>query len=248
MNIVAIIQARMSSVRLPGKVLLPLSDTTVLGYTVRRVKEAKQISEVIVATSDESEDDPIEEEALLRGARVFRGSLDDVLDRYYNATRTFGVEHICRVTADCPLIDPEVINRVASEYVGGRFDYVSTGRISSTFPDGMDTEIFSSSVLDRAWKDAMLPSEREHVTSYIWKHPEMFKIGEVRNEVNLSKIRLTVDEMADYEVVKKIVADVHPISLGAIVDYLASNPEVAALNGSIGRDEGYIKSLAQDQS
>lgn len=244
--ITAIIQARIGSARLPGKVLLPLGDTTVLGSTVRQVRQAKKIGEILVATSDQQDDDPIAEECVRLGVSVFRGSLDDVLDRYYSAARKFGAEDICRVTADCPLIDPEIIDRVATEYEKERCDYISTGRISSTFPDGMDTEIFSFTALERASREATLPSEREHVTPYIWKHPELFKISEVQNDTDLSALRLTLDEPADYEVLKEIVAEVRPLSMNAIVKYLEAHPEIAAINQTIGRDEGYAQSLKED--
>ncbi|MBI4093533.1 glycosyltransferase family protein [Candidatus Kaiserbacteria bacterium] len=244
--ITTIIQARVSSARLPGKVLLPLLDTTVLGSTIREVQRAKKIASVVVATSDQHGDDAIADAGEKLGVPVFRGSLDDVLDRYYKAAKKFGAEHICRVTADCPLIDPDIIDRVAAEYEKERCDYISTGRIASTFPDGMDAEIFSFIALERAWREAKLPSEREHVTPYIWRHPELFAVREVQNDRDLSRVRLTLDEPADYEVLKRIVAEVRPLSMNAIVRYLETHPEVAAINQNIMRDEGYTKSLKED--
>lgn len=244
--ITAIIQARMSSTRLPGKILFPLGDTTVLGYTVRRVQEAKRIERVIIATSDDSSDDAVVKEGDALGVETFRGNLHDVLDRYCRAAQSVGAEHICRVTADCPLIDPDIIDRAAERYESEKPDYLSTGRERTTFPDGMDTEIFSFAALERAWKEAKLASEREHVTPYIWKHPEIFKLSEIRHERDLSKVRLTIDEQADYEVLKRIVSEVRPLSMNAMVEYLSAHPEVAVLNGSIMRDEGYAKSLRED--
>jgi len=244
--ITAIIQARFSSTRLPGKILLPLGDTTILGHTVRQAKKAKRIGRIVVATSDESSDDATEKHCQEVGVDVFRGSLGDVLDRFYHAALAHSATDICRITADCPVIDPTVIDRAAAEYEKGAYDYISTGRSGTMFPDGMDTEIFSFAALERAWREAKLKSEREHVTPYIWKHPEMFRVGEVKNERDLSHVRLTVDEPEDYEVLKKIVAEVRPLTMNAMVKYLAAHPEVAAINRSIIRDEGYAKSLQED--
>lgn len=244
--ITAIIQARMGSTRLPRKVLLPLGDTTILGSTVRQVRSATKIGKVVVATSDQVEDDPIAAECEKLGVEVFRGSLEDVIDRYYKAAKHFGAEHICRATADCPLIDPSVLDRVAMAYESERPDYISTGRIDSTFPDGMDTEIFSFAALERAWKEAKLTSEREHVTPYIWKHPELFIVREVKNDRDYSKIRLTIDEPADYEVVKEIAARVMPLSMTNIIEYLFSHPDTAERNASIVRDAGYLKSIQEE--
>lgn len=246
--IVAIIQARMSSSRLPGKMLLPLGSGTVLEHTIHQVRKAKSMGKIVLATTNRPDDDGIVELCKKIDIPVFRGSLEDVLDRYYQAARQAGAEHICRITGDCPLIDPTIIDRVADEYERSKCGYISTGRVESTFPDGMDTEIFSFAALERAWNEAKLPSEREHVTPYIWKHPNLFKISEFKNDRDLSKVRLTIDEPVDYEVLKNIVANVRDLSMNSIVEYLEKHPEVAALNGSIMRDEGYAKSLKTDKN
>jgi spore coat polysaccharide biosynthesis protein SpsF len=245
--IIAIIQARMSSTRLPEKVLLPLGDTTVLGHTVRRVRGAQKIGRVVVATSSSADDDAIEAYCKKEGIEVYRGSLDDVLDRYYQTAVACDAESIARITADCPLIDPALIDRVAAEYEETGCDYISTGRIISTFPDGMDTEIFSFVALQTAWEEAKLPSEREHITTFIWNHPERFRVIEMKNDRDLSAIRLTIDEAADYQVLQTIVRDVPDLSMESIVRYIEDHPEIAKLNGSIIRDEGYFKSLKQDE-
>ncbi len=245
--ITAIIQARMSSTRFPGKMLLPLAGKSIIENTVARVLSAKKISKIIVATSDSLSDDPLADVCVKNGIEVFRGSLDDVLDRYYQTAKKYGAQQVARITGDCPIIDPSVIDLVAEAYEKERCDYISTGRIVSTFPDGMDTEIFSFASLEVAWKEARLPSEREHVTPYIWNHPELFKLAEIKNDRNLGQVRLTIDEPQDYEVLKKITTDVSPLSMLAIVAYLEKHPEVAAINGSIVRDAGYAKSLEEDK-
>lgn len=237
----------MGSTRLPRKVLLPLGGKTVLEQTIDHVKNAKNISDVIVATSDQSDDDAIYNLCKKIGVECFRGSLDDVLDRYYRTAKKYGAEHICRVTSDCPLIDSSIIDRVAEVYLSGKYDYVSSGRIETTFPDGMDTEIFSFEMLEKAWKEAKLPSEREHVTPYIWEHPEKFKVYHLQNEKDLSYIRLTIDKPADYELFKIIFEKVKNPTLENILSFFKENPEMLKINSGIIRNEGYIKSLEEDK-
>lgn len=237
----------MTSTRLPGKSLLPLGDTTVLGHTVRQVAKAKHIGRVLVATSTDAPDDAIEKFCKENNIEVFRGSLDDVLDRYYQAAKSIGAADLARITGDCPLIDPALIDKVAEAYEQEGCDYISTGRIVSTFPDGMDTEIFSFLALEAAWREAKLPSEREHVTPFIWNHKERFNVVEYKNRRDLSAVRVAVDEPADYEVAKDIIAHVPELSMEAIVQYLEEHPEVAAKNNSIVRDGGYAKSLEEDE-
>jgi len=244
--ITAIIQARFSSTRLPGKVLLPLGDKTVLERVVDRVSKAKNISQVVLATSSEKDDDQIFELCNQKGVKCFRGDLNDVLDRYYQAAKEFEAKNICRITADCPLIDPEIIDRVADKFLEAGYDYISTGRITSTFPDGMDTEIFTFESLERAWKEAKLSSEREHVTPYIWKNTDKFKIYTYESGQDLSSYRLTLDEEKDYQLIKNIYENLEDLSMKSIIDYLNSHLELTNINSSIKRDEGYDKSLKND--
>lgn len=245
--IAAIIQARVSSTRLPKKVLLPLGDTTVLGSTVRQLKKAKRIDRVIVATSTEREDDAIASHCAEIGVECCRGSLNDVLDRYYLCAKSVDAETIVRITADCPVIDPDLIDLVVEEFNRGKWDYVSNGKMESTYPDGMDVEVFSFGALESAWKEAKFPSEREHVTPYIWKHPERFRVHEIKTSEDLRAVRITIDEPEDYEVLKEIVADVQPLSLAGIVRYLREHPEVVARSAHLVRNEGYLISLDHDK-
>ncbi|MFA4833307.1 MAG: glycosyltransferase family protein [Patescibacteria group bacterium] len=245
--ITTIIQARISSTRLPGKVLLPLGGKTVLENVVERVRKAKLIGETVVATSNGKDDDKIVELCETRGIKYFRGSLDDVLDRYYQTAKHFQAESICRITADCPLIDPEVIDRVAKKYLEGEYDYVSNTHPTATYPDGLDVEIFSFKALERAWQEAILLSEREHVTSYIWNNPDKFKIGNVKNSLDLSTYRLTIDENKDYELLKKIFKEVSNLTMLNIVKFLDERQDIKNINADITRDEGYYKSLENDK-
>lgn len=245
--ITAIIQARMRSTRLPKKVMLPLGDKTILENVVDRVRQAKTIGQVIVATSIEQDDDIIAKLCEEKGIQYFRGSHEDVLDRYYQTAKHFKAEHICRITADCPLIDPAVVDEAVKQYQEGGYDYVSNSHPIATYPDGFDTWVFSFVALEKSWQEAKLPSEREHVTSYIWNHPEKFKIFNVKNKVDWSDYRLTIDENRDYEALKIIVEQVKDLTMENIVRFLDEHREVKKINAPIQRDEGYQKSLEEDK-
>src|SRR5215471_19924439 len=160
MKVVAIIQARMGSSRLPGKVLAEVCGKPILHYVISRARQARTLNLVVVATSDDSTDDVIEEFCEINRVQYFRGSQSDVLDRYYHAAKHFHADAIVRLTADCPLLDPIVIDEVVRTFVSGKFDYVSS---AENYPDGLDTEIFSWKALKKTWQEARLLSEREHV-------------------------------------------------------------------------------------
>jgi spore coat polysaccharide biosynthesis protein SpsF (cytidylyltransferase family) len=245
--ITAIIQARLSSTRLPNKVLLPLGDKTVLEHVIDRVTQAKHISRVIVATSTEDEDGQIAALCDRIGVACFRGSLHDVLDRYYHAAKAYNAQHICRVTGDCPLIDPHAIDEVAEVYIKGGYDFVSNSHPVATYPDGYDCWIFSFAALKKSWREAKLFSEREHVTSYIWNHPELFKTYNVKNDTDLSKHRLTIDEPRDYKLLQQVIAHVSDLTTDNIIHFLDTHTDVSSINADIMRDEGYAKSLEQDK-
>jgi spore coat polysaccharide biosynthesis protein SpsF len=249
--ITAIIQARVRSSRLPRKVLLLLGRKTILENVVERVKNAKYIKKVIVATSDEKSDDEIAQLCKKKKFHCFRGSLNDVLDRYYQAAKKFKIKHICRITADCPLIDPKILDIAAKKYLKGRFDYVSTAYPIATYPDGLDTEIFSFEALEKSWKEAKLSSEREHVTPYIWKNPKLFKVYNIKNDKNLSSFRWTVDEEKDLKFVKEIYKRLDGAGrifyMKDILALLRKNPELIKINKGIVRNEGYLRSLKADK-
>jgi len=195
----AIIQARISSSRLPGKVLLEIDGTPILSKMIDRVKKAKYVEEIVIATSTDPSDDPIEAYAKANNIPLERGSLNDVLDRYYQAAKRRKAKTIIRLTGDCPLIDPEVIDLMVLSFRQNQCDYISNTAPSesSTYPDGMDVEIFSMNALERSWKEAKKPSEREHVTFYFWKNPHLFKTHQVILNRNLSNYRVTVDYQED---------------------------------------------------
>lgn len=250
MKIVGIVQARMSSTRLPGKVLKPLAGRPMLERLVERLLEARLIDGIVIATSDQAEDDPIEVLARETGVGCFRGSMTDVLDRYYQAACRFKAGHVVRITGDCPLIDPEIIDAVLEVHLKGGFDY-STNTWVLTYPDGLDTDVMQFSALEQAWLEAQLPSEREHVTPYIRNHPEIFSRGEVEGEHDYSGLRWTVDEPEDYEFVSRIYDLLHPgkptFGWRDVLSLLEEQPQLNAINTHISRNEGYEKSLKLDQ-
>lgn len=244
-----IIQARMAARRLPGKVLKRIAGMTVLEHVVRRARAAERVERVIVATTVEPQDLAIVELMSSVGVSVFCGSETDVLDRYYQAARLFSVERIVRITADCPLIDPEIIDRVIQHAVKTQAEYCSNV-LEETFPDGLDVEVVTFTALARAWREADLPSEREHVTAYIRKHPELFQLANVRSAVNAAEQRWTLDEERDEAFLRAVIEALYPTNpdfrMADVLALLRARPELATINAGIIRNAGYQKSLADD--
>jgi spore coat polysaccharide biosynthesis protein SpsF len=250
MNIVAMIQARIGSTRLPGKVLLPLEGKTVLERVVERAQRSNKIEEVIVITTLNREDMEIVKICSHSGVRVFCGSETDVLDRFYQTAKLLEPDHIVRITADCPLIDAKIIDRVVDKHLAEKNDYTSNV-LKETFPDGQDNEIFTFRALKKTWKEARLTSEREHVTLYIRNHPEIFKLGNLEFETDLSKKRWTIDNEEDYHFISEIYKKLHKnntlFKMQDVLDLLDSFPNLEKINHHIRRNEGYRKSLAEDK-
>lgn len=250
MRVAAIIQARMGSSRLPGKVLRKVAGRPVLAHVLERVRACTRFDQVIVAAPDTPEDVAVLALADTCGVISFAGSLDDVLDRYYQAACAHPAEVIVRLTADCPLLDPAEIDRAVLYFMERRdLDYLGMGR---TYPEGYGTEVFSFAVLERAWREATLPSEREHVTAYIWRHPERFRVAWLEYPVDLSRFRVTVDEEADLSVISAIMGALDPVlpmcGIDAVVTFLQAHPEIASLNSHFARQAGYWKSVASDSA
>ncbi len=248
--IAAIVQARMGSTRLPGKTMKPFSGKPMLWHIIDRLKHSKKIERIIMATTVKEDDKVIVKLAEEIGIDIFCGSSEDVLDRYYQSASIFNVEHIIRITADCPLIDPSVIDEIVDYYQSRDDDYVSN-TINPSYPDGLDTEIFSFKALERAWAEAEKPSEREHVTPYIYNHPEFFKIYNYANDVDRSHMRWVLDEAADYkfiaEVYRRLYKEGGIFFMRDIMDLLSKYPELNDINKNIKRNEGYQKSLLKDK-
>lgn len=206
MNAVAIIQARVGSTRLPGKVLLDLAGEPMLVRCVNRMRRAQTLDEVVVATTVQAADEAIVRLCAERGWPCFRGSGEDVLDRYYHAALAHQADVVVRITSDCPLIEPEIVDRVVREFLDLQpgVDYACNVLPRRTFPRGLDTEVMRFDVLEQAWREDPNPSWREHVTAYIQRNPDLFRIHGVVNEVEYSHMRWTVDTPEDLAFVGRI--------------------------------------------
>jgi spore coat polysaccharide biosynthesis protein SpsF len=235
--VLAIVQARMSSMRLPGKVLMPILDRPMLWRQLERLGQATRIDRLVLATSDQSEDQPLVEMSREFGVDCYTGSLNDVLDRFYQAARRFQTDHVVRLTGDCPLIDAAVVDRAIEYHLAGGYDYVSNVH-PPTYPDGLDVEVMRFEGLKQAWRESELPSQREHVTPFVY--------------TDLSQLRWTVDEPADFEFVTRIYESLHPddpqFSTAAVLDLLQARPDLSELNRGFDRNEGLEKSIMQDKT
>lgn len=247
--ILAILQARVSSTRLPGKVLKNILRRPMLARQIERLKRSTAIDLLLVATSDEPSDAPLENLCSEQGISYFRGNLDDVLDRFYNAAKIYAPDHVVRLTGDCPLADPGLIDSVIAYHLDGEFDY-SSNALEPTFPDGLDVEIFRFSCLEAAWKEARLSSQREHVTPFIYQQPDRFRIGSYKQADNLSHLRWTVDEPADFDFVARVYEALYPVNpaftTADVLGLLAGHKELLDMNAGYKRNEGYTTSLLKD--
>lgn len=248
-DVLAIIQARMSSTRLPGKVLMEILGKPMLALHIERIQRSLEINRLVVATSIAQEDNPIEILCDRIEVPCFRGSLHDVLDRFFQAAKPYQPRHVVRLTGDCPLADPEIIDRVIHLHLKHGYDYTSN-TLPPTWPDGMDIEIFRFSCLEEAASEAKLPSEREHVTPFIQNRPQQYAIGNLENEQNLSDHRLTVDEIVDFEKVRRIYTALYPqksdFSLKEILSLIESAPELSSINAEVDCDAGIREAEAKD--
>jgi len=237
-KVAAIIQARMGSTRLPGKVLKKVLGKTLLEYQIERVKRAKTLDEIIIATTIKESDDQIVQLCQQFSIPYYRGSEEDVLSRYYEAATEFGVDVIVRLTSDCPIIDPTVIDKVVEHYLENkdRYDYVSN-TLTRTYPRGLDTEVMSYEVLKKAHEEAKELVYREHVTAYIYHHPSQFKLYNVLNEKNESKHRWTVDTEEDFLLIKHILETLYPINplftVEDVIQILRDKPEWVEINAHV---------------
>ncbi|MCP3029960.1 glycosyltransferase family protein [Halobacillus sp. A1] len=235
MKVAAIIQARMGSTRLPGKVLKKVLQKPLLEYQIERLKRCKLIDQIIIATSSKVGDDPIERLAQQLSVECYRGSEEDVLARYYEAAVRFNSDVIVRMTSDCPLIDPHVVDRVTDVYLNGSWSYVSNTLIRS-YPRGMDTEVFSISTLQISHQEAKEKSDREHVTSYMIKDAR-FTCENVSYQKDQSRHRWTVDTEEDFQLVRRIIEKLYPLNphftLEDSLALLQRHPEWCLLNRHI---------------
>jgi len=239
MNVVAIIQARMGSTRLPGKVLSDIGGEPMLARVVRRVRRCASVGRTVVAATEGDADEPIVLECGRLGVELLRGSEMDVLDRFYRAACYFEADAVVRITSDCPLVDPGVIDRVVGEFRDWRPDYASNV-LRRTYPRGLDTEVVSREALERAWREAAETYQRVHVTPYFYQHPELFRLLSVtrgpESGVEASRYRWTVDTAEDLALVREIYrrfGDEDTFGWTAVLDLLERNPGLAELNRGI---------------
>ncbi len=234
MKTVAIIQARMGSTRLPGKVLATIAGKPMLWQVVERTRRAKALDQIIVATSEDLDDNVVAEFCTESAIDCFRGVKEDVLDRYYQVARQFSDATIVRITADCPLVDSDVIDRVVRTFRDGSYDYVSN-IFPRSYPEGLDVEVFSLKALERTWLEAVMAYDREHVTPYMREHPKLFQIGNVQHRENLSNMRWTVDHPEDIEFVRAVYDHMKfaDFGLGEVLDLLKKHPELMQINSGI---------------
>jgi spore coat polysaccharide biosynthesis protein SpsF len=225
----------MGSTRLPGKVLTDLGGVTVLARVVRRVQRAKLIAEVIVATTDLTNDDPIVEECADLGVAYFRGSESDVLDRYYQASKAFGSEAVVRITSDCPLIDPQLVDEMVQVFISSEADYASNV-IPRTYPRGLDAEAFTAEALTWAWLEAREPHQREHVTPYLYEHPEVFEMASASADMDYSQYRWTLDTPEDLGLIRAIYSRFHnrdDFDWKEVLALMEREPDLADLNSHV---------------
>ncbi len=247
MNPTAIIQVRTGSSRLPGKILEKLNGITVLECFFEQLEYSQSLKNKIIATSSNSRDDVIVDFAKENNIEFFRGSETDVLDRFYKCAQEFSIQDIVRMTPDCPFIDPIVIDKVINFYVNNTFDFVSN-TLQRTFPYGNDVEVFSFTALETSWKNAKKPSEREHVTPFIYNNPNMFSITQVKYSKNLTHLHWTLDRKEDLMFIRAIYKKIRkkPILIEDILQILKKNPEFLKINENSFSDEGYQKSIQED--
>ena len=232
--ILAIMQARMSSTRLPGKVMAPILGHPMLLRQIERVGRARSFDRLLVATSSSPSDDVIARTCADHEIECFRGSLHDVLDRFVQAAKPYAPEHLVRLTADCPLADPDAIDSVVAYHLEGGFEYTSNTRVR-TFPHGLDAEVCRYACLEQAWCDATTPFEREHVMPYLWGS-NRFSVGQLCQECDQSYFRWTVDFAEDLELVREIYTSLYPVdpafTTDDIVRLLDHRPALAMLNAT----------------
>lgn len=252
MKIVAVTQARTNSSRLPKKVLLEIGGKTILEIHLNRLKSSKLVDKLIVATTGNEADDAIIEIAEKVNADFFRGDETDVLDRYFQAVKHENADYIVRVTSDCPLIDGEIVDETVTFALRNKLDYCSN-RLEYHYPDGIVVEVFTFAALEKAWNEAKLASEREHVAPFIWKNStfhgqNLFKSANFRGIKNdYENVRLTIDEKADFRLLKILIEKFgFDKSWKIYADEVLNNQDLKSINGFIEKNAGYFKSLKDE--
>jgi len=248
MNITAIIQARTGSTRFNNKVLKKLYDKTLLEHIIERIEDSKLINSIVVATTTSKEDDEIEDLFKDTQIKVFRGSENNVLERFYLAAKKENSDIIIRVTADDPFKDPEIIDKAINILKEGNYDYVSNTLIP-TYPEGIDIEVFTFIALKKAFLNANIASEKEHVTPYIWNNKDLFSIKNFKNQKDLSKLRWTIDYDSDFVFAKKIYEELYSKKKIFLMDDILNVVDKKHIinKTTVERNEGYKKSIKEEK-
>jgi len=238
----------MESTRLPGKTMMVIDDrNSLLDYVIKQVMSSKVSKNIVIATTTSKKDEIIVDYAIKNGLNYFQGDPFNVLDRYYQCSKKFSISPIVRISADDPLVDPNIINAVIEKFLLNSFDYVSNVH-PRTFPQGNEVEVFSFEALENAWKLAKKQSEKEHVTPFIYNNRDLFRISNVEHSENLSTFRWTVDRQDDLDLVRSLVSKIQkrPILMTDILDVLSKEPDLLKINKNHIMDEGYLKSVNND--
>lgn len=251
-EVIAIVQARMGSKRLPGKTMLPICGTPMIGVLLERLSKCKSLNKIVVATTNERSDDVLEG-YLVENSKtpVFRGAQNDLLARYFECATLHNANVIVRITADDPLKDPTIVDYAVEHFLSSQpLDYISNC-LTASFPEGLDVEVFSYAALKNAHENATLRSEREHLTPYIVNNPKLFSLKNFECHEDLSSWRWTVDKPNDYIFIKNIFEKFYPefgfhFSYLDVIEYIKSNPSLLKINSGTVRFEGYLKSLETD--
>jgi len=236
MTVLCVLQARVSSSRLPGKVLMPLASEPMLARQIERIQRANRLDALTVATSDQPSDDSIAELCAGLGVECFRGDLEDVLDRFYRAAAPSRPDHVVRLTGDCPLTDPALLDALVDLHTSGGYDYSSNVH-PRTYPDGLDAEIFTFGLLERAWREATSQAERSHVTPWMHESAAGIRQGSLQDGQDRGNLRWTVDYPQDYEFVRRVFEALYvrdpAFGTDDVHDLLRSHPEIAAINAHL---------------
>lgn len=239
MKTVCIIQTRIGSTRLPGKVLKKMCDKSVLEHDIDRLRRVKNIDKIIIATTILEKDNAIVDESKRLKVTCYRGAEEDVLSRYYYAAKENNADIIVRVTSDCPLIDSEVTEKIIQYYLDNseKYDYVSN-TIDRTYPRGLDTEVFSFKALEKAFNEAISERDREHVTPYIWDNSNLFRLYQYKNEEDYSELRWTLDTVEDLELINRIYTILYPrkcndFNMKDVIELYKEHPKLNSINNTI---------------
>ena len=250
MRAVIIIQARMGSTRLPGKSLLEIEGKPLIWHVVERAKRSKNANEIILATTDDKKDDPIEKFCVENNVKCFRGNQEDVLDRYYQSAKGAKAEIIVRITGDSPLNDPHLIDKFIDELKNGGYDYVSN--VQQPWMDGFDVEVFTFNALERSWKEASMESEREHVTPYI-RNSGKFKVLYMKNDSRFANLQCSIDKIEDLEFIRQIYKRLlkkgldHNFTYLDVIEILEKEPQLLEINKGGTINEWFYKAQKEDK-